>query len=87
MERTQKNLPSFGRSKEIAPESKFEFFLISQKEIKLTKWICLGKWMSKAEIKVKKLPQPKTKTDLFTCTHPFNPLESCLAIKSLVMMW
>jgi CRISPR-associated protein Csc1 len=63
MEITQKNLPSFGRSKEIAPESKFEFSLIAQKEIKLTKWIRLGQWISKAEIKVKKLPQRKTKTD------------------------
>ncbi|MFM6199112.1 MAG: type I-D CRISPR-associated protein Cas5/Csc1, partial [Dolichospermum sp.] len=66
---------SFGRAKEIAPESKFEFFLISEKEIKLLKWVRLGKWMSKAEITVEKLPPPKTKTDLFTCTHPLNPLD------------
>lgn len=75
MEKTQKNIPSFGRAKEIAPESQFEFFLIAQKDIKLPKWIRLGKWMSKAEITVEKLPQPKTKTDLFTCTHPLNPLD------------
>jgi len=75
MEKTQKNIPSFGRAKEIAPESQFEFFLIAQKEIKLPKWIRLGKWMSKAEITVEKLPPPKTKTDLFTCTHPLNPLD------------
>ena len=75
MEKTQKNIPSFGRAKEIAPESQFEFFLISQKEIKLPKWIRLGKWMSKAEITVEKLPQPKIKTDLFICTHPLNPLD------------
>ncbi len=75
MEKTQKNIPSFGRAKEIAPESIFEFFVISQKEIKLPKWIRLGKWMSKAEVTVEKLPQPKTKTDLFICTHPLNPLD------------
>lgn len=75
MEKTQKNIPSFGRAKEIAPESQFEFFLISQKEIKLPKWIRLGKWMSKAEITLEKLPPPKTNTDLFTCTHPLNPLD------------
>jgi CRISPR-associated protein Csc1 len=75
MEKTQKNIPSFGRAKEIAPESVFEFFVISQKELKLPKWIRLGKWMSKAEITVEKLPQPKTKTDLFICTHPLNPLD------------
>jgi CRISPR-associated protein Csc1 len=75
MEKTQKNIPSFGRAKEIAPESIFEFFVICQKELKLPKWIRLGKWMSKAEVKVEELPKPKTKTDLFLCTHPLNPLD------------
>jgi CRISPR-associated protein Csc1 len=75
MEKTQKNIPSFGRTKEIAAESVFEFFVISQREIKLPKWIRLGKWMSKAEVTVEELPQPKTKTDLFICTHALNPLD------------
>jgi CRISPR-associated protein Csc1 len=75
MEKTQKNIPSFGRAKEIAAESLFEFFLITQKDIKLPKWIRLGKWMSKAEVTVKKLPPPKTKTGLFTCYYPLNPLD------------
>jgi CRISPR-associated protein Csc1 len=77
MEKTQKNIPSFGRAKEIAAESKFEFFVISQKDIKdlLPKWIRLGKWMSKARITVYELLKPKIKTDLFTFTHPLNPLD------------
>ncbi|PMB07226.1 type I-D CRISPR-associated protein Cas5/Csc1 [Fischerella thermalis CCMEE 5273] len=75
MEKTQKNIPSFGRAKEIAPESQFEFFVISQKELKLPKWIRLGKWMSKAEVTVEKLPEAKTRNDLFICTHPLNPLD------------
>ncbi|MFM6311581.1 MAG: type I-D CRISPR-associated protein Cas5/Csc1 [Dolichospermum sp.] len=75
MEPISKNIPTYGRIREIAPESQFEFFVISQKEIKLPKWIRLGKWMSKSEITVEKLPPPKTKTDLFTCTHPLNPLD------------
>ena len=75
MEKTQKNVPSFGRAKEIAPESKFEFFLISQKELKLPKWIRLGKWMSKAEVTVEQLPKYKTTNDVFTCVYPLNPLD------------
>ncbi|MGV0102266.1 type I-D CRISPR-associated protein Cas5/Csc1 [Nostoc sp. DSM 114160] len=75
MEKTQKNIPSFGRAKEIAAESKFEFFVISQKELKLLKWIRLGKWMSKAEVTVEPLPKPKTAEGIFTCTHPLNPLD------------
>ncbi|MHC5613530.1 MAG: type I-D CRISPR-associated protein Cas5/Csc1 [Nostoc sp.] len=75
MEKTQKNIPSFGRAKEIAPESKFEFFVISQKELKLSKWIRLGKWMSKAEVTVEQLPKPKITEGIFICTHPLNPLD------------
>jgi CRISPR-associated protein Csc1 len=75
MEKTQKNIPSFGRAKEIAPESQFEFFVISQKQLKLPKWIRLGKWMSKAEVTVKKLPQPQTTEGIFTCKYPLNPLD------------
>lgn len=52
MEKTQKNIPSFGRTKEIAPESKFEFFIISENPLKLAKWIRLGKWMSKAAVEI-----------------------------------
>ncbi len=75
MEKTQKNIPSFGRAKEIAPESQFEFFLISQKEIKLPKWIRLGKWMSKAELTFQQLPKPKINEGVFTCVYPLNPLD------------
>ncbi len=75
MEKTQKNIPSFGRAKEIAPESQFEFFVISQKEIKLPKWIRLGKWMSKAELTFQQLPKPKINEGVFTCVYPLNPLD------------
>ncbi|BCL38338.1 type I-D CRISPR-associated protein Cas5/Csc1 [Nostoc sp. MS1] len=75
MEKTQKNIPSFGRAKEIAPESEFEFFIISQNKLNLPKWIRLGKWMSKAEITIEELPKPRTNEGLFTCTHPLNPLD------------
>ncbi len=78
MQKTQKNIPSFGRNKEVAPESIFEFFVISAQPIQLPRWIRLGKWMSKAEVK----PVPITDTikhlsskDPFVCTHPLNPLD------------
>lgn len=75
MEKTQKNIPSFGRAKEIAAESRFEFFVISQKKLKLSKWIRLGKWMSKAEVTVEQLPEPKIAEGVFSCTYPLNPLD------------
>jgi CRISPR-associated protein Csc1 len=75
MEKTQKNIPSFGRTKEIAPESEFEFFIISDKQLKLPTWIRLGKWMSKAKLEVRELPKHKIFEGVFTCKHPLNPLD------------
>jgi CRISPR-associated protein Csc1 len=75
MEKTQKNIPSFGRAKEIAPESQFEFFIISQKQLKLPKWIRLGKWMSKAELTIQEVTKINLKTGDFTFPYPLNPLD------------
>ncbi len=75
MEKTQKNIPSFGRAKEIAPESKFEFFVISQKPLKLSKWIRLGKWMSKAEVKMQEVTKFKQFEGEFSFPYPLNPLD------------
>lgn len=77
MEKTQKNIPGFGRTKEIAPESKFEFFLISEKSLKLAKWIRLGKWMSKAAVEIleqKEVKRSPTETD-FIFPYLLNPLD------------
>lgn len=77
MEKTQKNIPSFGRTKEIAPESKFEFFIISEKSLKLAKWIRLGKWMSKAAVEIleqKELKRSPSETD-FIFPYLLNPLD------------
>jgi CRISPR-associated protein Csc1 len=77
MEKTQKNIPSFGRAKEIAAESIFEFFLISEKALKLPRWIRLGKWMSKAEVEILATGESKrsqSETE-FIFPYPLNPLD------------
>jgi CRISPR-associated protein Csc1 len=77
MEKTQKNIPSFGRTKEIAPESKFEFFIISEKALKLAKWIRLGKWMSKAAVEIveqKEVKRSQSATDIIF-PYLLNPLD------------
>jgi CRISPR-associated protein Csc1 len=75
MEKTQKNIPSFGRAKEIAAESQFECFVISAQVLQLPKWIRLGKWMSKAEVHIEQLKDFDTTTKDFICEHPLNPLD------------
>ena len=76
MEKTQKNIPSFGRAKEIAPESKFEFFMLSEKSLKLPKWIRLGKWMSKAALEIQEVRECKRSQSEaeFIFPYPLNPL-------------
>lgn len=76
MEPTRKNIPSFGRVKEIAPESKFQCFIISEKSLTFPKWIRLGKWMSKAEVKITEITNlKKHQADIFTSSYPLNPLD------------
>ncbi|NEO85335.1 MAG: type I-D CRISPR-associated protein Cas5/Csc1 [Spirulina sp. SIO3F2] len=76
MKKTQKNIPSFGRAKEIAPESQFECFIISKQPLNFPRWIRLGKWMSKAEVTIKELQiQKRYSAQEFTVAHPLNPLD------------
>jgi len=75
MEKTQKNIPSFGRAKEIAPESQFECFILAQQPLSLPRWVRLGKWASKAEVTTEELPKPKQFEGEFTFPYPLNPLD------------
>ena len=76
MEKTKKNIPSFGRAKEIAPESQFEFFVMANQALTLPRWIRLGKWMSKAEVTVQELPKAQHHSSKsFTFPYLLNPLD------------
>jgi CRISPR-associated protein Csc1 len=76
MKQTEKNIPSFGRTKEIAAESQFEFFVVAEKPLALPRWVRIGKWASKAEIAFKELPQPKLhQSGEFTFPYLLNPLD------------
>lgn len=75
MEKTQKNIPSFGRAKEIAPESQFECFILSEMPLSLPRWVRLGKWASKAEVKIEELSKVRSAEGEFTFPYPLNPLD------------
>lgn len=67
----------YGRAKELAVESRFEFFIFSQKQLQLPRWVRLGKWMSKAELVVVnegdyEAQRPRSPVSI-TC--PLNPLD------------
>lgn len=75
MEQISKNIPTYGRIREIASESIFEAYLITAEAFDLPVWIRLGKWMSKAEVKCRKLPETRQAEGEFICSYPLNPLD------------
>lgn len=66
---------NYGRAKELAPESVFEFFVISADRISLPRWIRLGKWASKAMVETEELKEIEELEGEFTASCPLNPLD------------
>ncbi len=50
MEQGSRNTPSFGRAKEVAVGSQFEFAVLSNESLVLPRWIRMGLWYSKAQV-------------------------------------
>jgi len=78
MEQMSRNEVVFGRAKELAPESIFEFFVLSEREVKLPRWIRLGKWMSKARVDVLASGDAMVKEGAFRANGALNPLDVSL---------
>ena len=72
---TVTNKPSFGKAKELAQESEFEFFIVGELPERVPKWIRLGLWMSKAKIEIEDCQDLTVQRGKFTCPHLLNPLD------------
>ncbi len=71
-----RNFPmNYGRAKELAPESEFEFFVISRERVTLPRWIRLGKWASKALVETREMREIKEMDGEFIAACPLNPLD------------
>lgn len=76
MELGKRNTPSFGRAKELAVGSKFEFAILSSGRLAIPTWVRLGKWMSKAAVEINREETvDKVNTSDFTSAFPLNPLD------------
>ena len=76
MELGSRNTPSFGRAKELATGSTFQFAILSNKPMaRIPHWIRLGKWMSKAEVTTTQEEIKAHKQGDFTSAFPLNPLD------------
>lgn len=76
MEPGSRNTPSFGRAKELAVGSEFEFVVVSCGEWQPPKWIRLGKWMSKAAVEEARVEEVgEVRRGEYTAAIPINPLD------------
>jgi CRISPR-associated protein Csc1 len=75
MKQISKNIPTYGRIREIAPETIFEAYLIASKPLNISAWIRLGKWMSKVKIDSQELTSFRLSKGEFIFNYPLNPLD------------
>lgn len=70
------NTPSYGRAKELAVESQFQFAVLSAREkLTLPPWIRLGLWRSKAQVDWEMVEATHQKERLLETSLPINPLD------------
>lgn len=74
MQQAERNTPSFGRAKEIAPESTFACYVLSAGPLRLPRWVRLGKWHSKALVEATELAGQERAGD-YAAACPLNPLD------------
>ncbi len=76
MEQSSRNLPTFGRAKEIAVGSVFEFGVIHTAPLRLPRWIRMGLWRSKGLLEVIGEAELKPVSEKEqTASLPLNPLD------------
>jgi len=73
---SSRNTPSYGRAKEIAVNSQFEFAVLSRESLTLPRWVRMGLWRSKAlleclaEVELRTLGRGE-----YVASFPLNPLD------------
>lgn len=74
---SSRNTPSFGRAKEIAVGSTFEFGVLSKEPLKLPRWVRMGLWRSKALLEVAPAVELKgVPLSQHQASFPVNPLDT-----------
>jgi CRISPR-associated protein Csc1 len=69
------NRAVFGRAKELAPESSFAFYVLSERAVTLPAWIRLGKWMAKARVQIVQQGSALEKEGTIQVRGALNPLD------------
>lgn len=74
MQQSSVNIPTFGRIRELAPETQLASYVLAQEEVSINEWIRLGKWMSKAKVVAQEC-EVTTGSGRYSVGHPLNPLD------------
>jgi CRISPR-associated protein Csc1 len=82
MEKGAKNTPSFGRAKEIAVGSAFQFAVLAPAELTLPVWVRLGLWRSKAAVSWRRAEARRRPAETAEAALPLNPLDLPVAFQS-----
>ncbi len=86
---SSRNTPTFGRAKEIAVDSQFEFAVLSQERLKLSRWVRMGLWRSKALVEcLGEVGVERASLSEQVASLPLNPLDVAgkLGIYDLISM-
>ena len=77
MEPNSRNIPSFGRAKEVAVGSVFEFAVLHPGSLKVPTWIRMGLWRSKALVEIlgEAELKPVSGEKELVASLPLNPLD------------
>ncbi len=76
MERSNANIPTFGRAKEVAVGSRFSFGVLTPAALTFPRWIRMGLWMSKARLTVAepiRLTRRDERGEHTVSAYPMNP--------------
>lgn len=74
MQQAERNTPSFGRAKELAPESTFRCYVLSAQPMALPRWVRLGKWHSKVLVEAQEIKATLRRDD-YVAACALNPID------------
>ena len=68
----------------MAVGSHYKTYIIAHQTIKIPRWIRLGKWSSKIQVKKSEITDIKEKSGQYITKHPLNPLDLSSSTKLLL---
>ncbi|HLY27751.1 MAG TPA: type I-D CRISPR-associated protein Cas5/Csc1 [Aggregatilineales bacterium] len=77
LERSNVNIPTYGRAKEVSVGSRFRFGVLCEQPPSFPGWLRMGLWMSKARLEVQEIPLQRIsqQREETISAYPLNPAD------------